>query len=361
MHGTSDAKPPFVKLPIVAALLLVTGSASAQTIGYDPEGGAFIRTADRAYELNPYGMMQLTHQSTFGDNRTTGFNLHSAKLIFHGHALAPEITFHYQANFGEGRAVAEDMYVRWDPTRWFGVLVGQNEVPYNRQHITLEAYQQFVERSLVDARFNLQRDIGGIAYVATPDHHLELTLGVFNGARQNAPNDDTSYMTTARLAVNPWGPIQFREADLADSHHPKLSFAVAFAHNPQRIVAGTTPTTLHAIDQGVMEATLRFRGLSLTSEAHARSQRVNDKAATRDFGAFAQVGYFVVPQRIELVARHAAIGGATARTDVVREDTIGINDYLHGHRFKLQLDGSRLRTGAGSNDYRIRAQIEFFL
>jgi hypothetical protein len=306
-------------------------------------------------------MVQLVHATTFHDGETTetGFHLHSAKLIFHGHVLSPELTYHFQLNAGEGRTVAEDMYLRWDPLPWLGVLVGQNEVPFNRQHITLEAYQELVDRSTVDARFTLQRDIGLMLYLSALEKRVEGTFGVFNGARQNSANDDTTYMTTARLAFNPFGPIAFREADLDDSPKPKLSVAVAVAHNPQRIVSDKV--TLHGITQGVLETTLRYRGLSLTTEAHARTQRTNDAAAAHDYGGFLQLGYFVIPHRLEVVGRHATIAGAVAATDVVREDTLGVSAYFRGHRFKLQADASRLQTRDAGTDLRARLQLELFL
>lgn len=333
-------------------------------LGYDPDRGAFLRTSDGAYEFNPYAMVQLTHVSTFHDGvaQTSGFNLHAAKLIFHGHVLSPDVTYHFQMNAGEGKVVAEDLYLRWDPLPWFGLLVGQNEVPFNRQHITLEAYQELVDRSAVDARFNLQRDIGMMVYLSALQRRIEATLGVYNGARQNAPNDDTTYMTSARLAFNPWGPIPFREADLDDSPHPKLSLAAAIAHNPQRIVSGTpSSTTLHDITQGVLESTLRFRGLSLTTEAHARRQTPDGSKTKRDYGVFLQAGYFVVPHYLEIVGRYSGLGGDLSPSDVQREETVGVSWYLRGHRFKLQIDGSRLETRSAGTDLRARGQLEFFL
>ena len=247
-----------------------------------------------------------------------------------------------------------------------GVLIGQNEVPYNRQHITLEAYQELIDRSVVDARFTLQRDIGVAMYLHDASHRVEVVAGLFNGARQNAPNDDGTYMTTVRLAVNPWGPISFREADLDDSPRPKLSVAVAGAYNPKRVVpaggaSSTTPTTDHRILQGEIETTLRYHGLSLTTEAHARRQS-NDGGALRiDEGAFIQAGYFVVPHHMQLAARRALVVGDLARADVASETTVGASYYFRGHRLKVQLDGSALETRGGTSGWRGRAQLEFFL
>ena len=338
------------------------------TVGYDPDTGAFLRTSDGAWELNPYAMVQLTHTATGGHALpdTAGFNLHAAKFILHGHVYDESVTYHFQLNAGEGKVVAEDLYFRWDARPWLGVLVGQNEVPFNRQHITLEAYQELIDRSLVDARYNLQRDIGVATYLHDPAHTIELVVGVFNGSRQNAPNDDGTYMTTARIAVSPWGPIAFREADLDDSPRPKLSIAVDGAYNPRRIVppdgvSGGSSTTLRHISQGAFETTLRYRGLSLTSEAHARRQE-NDAGVVRvDEGAFFQAGFFVVPRHVQIAARRALLRGDLLPSDAVAETTFGASYYLRGHRLKLQTDGSVLETRSGKSGWRARVQLEFFL
>lgn len=357
---------------LALALAFVASPAGATTLpgvvaGYDDERGTFVRTADGRWELNPYAMVQMTQVNTGQGSKveSTGVNLHAAKLILHGHIYDPSLTYHFQINAGEGRVVAEDVYLHWSATPWLAMLVGQNEVTFNRQHITLEAYQELVDRSTVDARFTLQRDIGAAFYLSDPKRHYEATLGVWNGARQNAPNDDTSYLGTLRLAYNPLGPIAFREADLDESRTPKVSFAVAGAYNPERIVAPVAPathaTTLHHIAQGVVEATLRYRGVSLTNELHVRRQAIDAAPHAWDTGGFTQLGWFLVPRHFQLVGRLARIGGAVNATDVIGEETGGASYYLLGHRLKLQVDASRLETRTVKDGWRARAQLEFFL
>jgi hypothetical protein len=354
------------QIACVVGITIAVGAAreARAATGYDPERGAYIRTDDGRWELNPYGMVQLQNVTTWssGEVRRTSFALHSAKAIFHGHVYDPSLTYHFQLNAGEGRVVAEDVYLRWDPIAELGLLVGQVEVPFNRQHITLEAYQELIDRSIVDARFSLQRDLGGAAYVSDAAHTVEWTTGVWNGARQDAPNDDASYELTTRLAWNPFGPIAFREADLADSHHPRLSLAAAGAYNPKRVVtdAAGHATTTRRIAQDVIESTLRWRGLTLSTEGHTR-HLTDDRGRSRvDYGTFLQAGLFLVPRHVELITRAGAIAGTLAQGDVAHEGTIGVSWYLHDHRFKLQADASSLELFAAPTLHRARAQVQFF-
>ena len=360
-----------LRAALAAALALLAAPARADLppadFGYDPDRGAFIRTRDHAWELNPYAMVQLQHVSMFekGEVSSTTFSLHSAKLIFHGHVFDPTLTYHFQLNAGEGKVVAENIYLRWDPDLALGILAGQIEVPFNRQHITLEAYQQLVDRSIVDQRFTLQRDIGAAAYAGDRGHRFEATLGVWNGARQNAPNDDKTFMGTLRLAVNPWGPILYREADLDDSRSPRLSIAAAGAYNPARVVPDpggvSPPLNWHHVAQAVGEVTLRYRGASLSTEAHVRNHALDDGKSRLQYGAFGQLGVFVLPRHLELEARFAAILGKLGPRDATRELTAGVSYYFRGHRLKLQADASRLETRDATVDYRVRTQLEIFM
>lgn len=337
---------------------------SGAEFGYDPDQGAFIRTRDHAWELNPYAMVQLQHVSLFAKEGTdTTFSLRSAKLILHGHIFHPSITYHFQINAGNGAVAAEDVYVRWDPDRAFGILAGQIEVPFNRQHITLEAYQQLIDRSIVNQRFTLQRDIGAALYAGDRPHVFEAVLGVWNGARQNAPNDDKTYMGSLRLAWNPFGPIPFREADIAHTPSPKLSIAAAVAYNPARVVADPTgvspPATWRHVTQAVGETTFRWRGVSLSIEGHVR--RLDVAGAGRlDFGAFGQAGVFVIPRHLEIEGRFGAIDGKLQPNDAARELTFGASYYFRGHRLKLQADGSHLVRAGGAIDRRVRTQLGVF-
>jgi phosphate-selective porin OprO and OprP len=335
--------------------------------GYDPERGAYISTLDGRWELNPYGMVQLQHVTLWQPERATqsGFVLRAVKLILHGHVLSTTVTYHLQLNAGDGKVVAEDVYVRWDAASFASILIGQNEVPFNRQHITLEAYQQFVERSSVDTQFNLHRDIGAQVQLNDPSHVLEWTNGIWNGAGQNSVNDNGSYLLTSRLAFNPWGPIAFREADLADSAHPMLSIALAGAYDPARVVAATTASGAateqrHSL-HGVFETTLRYRGASFSTETHVRSQTSAAAGRATVYGQLVQLGVFLIPEHGELVGRLGLIGGDVVGSDTTREISAGANWYLHAHRFKLQADYSNLRLASGAIDNRARLQIELFL
>ena len=236
-------------------------------------------------------------------------------------------------------------------------------MPYNREHITGYFYHQLVDRSAVNARFGLQRDLGVAVYLSTPDHRWEATLGLWNGARLAAANDDHAYLGTVRLAWNPSGPIPYHEGDLAMSETPKVSLAFAAATSPSRTFApdAAKPEALSVwqdIHQTMLEHTVRFRGVSSSTELHVRSvRRSAGERATIDFGALWQLGVFVVPRKLELSARVARIGSARPKVgELVGEHVLGASLYVNGHRLKLQADVAALPREDAPTDRRVRLQ-----
>lgn len=343
--------------------IIVAVPARAQQAGYDPERGAFLRSSDGRFAFHPYGMVQLQHTATFGEAATReGFAVRSAKWVMRAYDRSHDLTFHYQLNVGDGRAVAEDVFVRWEPTGWLSLTAGQIEVPFNRQHVTLEAYQQLIDRSTVDARFGLQRDQG--VSVRLRFGAVDLTLGAWNGARQNVANDDPTLLETARLAWSPFGAIPFEESDLSFSRRPLLSLAVAAAWNPLRSFAPdpAKPQTLteqRRIGQGVLEVTLRYAGLSLTTEVHARRFETGTGTAV-DYGELLQAGWFLLPKRLEVAGRLARSTGAVAQNDPVQETAAGLNLFLRGHRLKLSGAWTTTTLRRGTREQRVRSQLEVF-
>lgn len=328
--------------------------------GYDPERGAYVRTSDGRWELNPYAMVQLMSDTEVPQDApaSTSAMVRAARLIFHGHVFSPTVTYHVQVNFAGGKAVPDNVYLHYQPWRWLGLLVGQIEVPLNRQHITLEAYQQFVERSQVDRQFNLQRSVGLIVYVSSAKHALEWTSGLFRAPAADPAAGTLAPMLTTRFSWSPFGPIEFREGDLALSQRPRLQLALAGVYDPYPATPVPTPAEPGDVLQAVAELTLRFRGISISSEGHVRRRR--GASPELSYGAFGQVGVLVLPPNLELVGRYGWLGGGMDSADVQRETTTGASYYFHGHRLKVQGNYSRIRMGASTTQHRILFQLEFF-
>lgn len=62
--------------------------------------------------------------------------------------------------FGNTANIILDAYLKWNFYGNISVLVGQTKLPGNRERVVSSANLQFVDRSRLNSRFNLDRDMG---------------------------------------------------------------------------------------------------------------------------------------------------------------------------------------------------------
>jgi hypothetical protein len=95
----------------------------------------------------------------------------------------------------------------------------------------------------------------------------------------------------------------------------------------------------------------RYRGWALQAEGYYRRQEVRGGNVPLGdaIGWYAQLGYFLVPRRLEVAARYGAFDPSTAHTDdLVKEAGVALNysfDGTYDHR--MIVDFTNLTMGAG--------------
>ena len=289
-------------LAIMLALLIAApAQATPASVTYDPARGTVIRTYDGRWEFNPYAMVQLTHTTAgAGAVTDTGFRLRVARLIFHVNALTPALVYHVQINAADGRgkagrrlpALASEAMAgsargadRGDAqpaAHHPGGLPGAGRAVAHRCPFHV-ATRHRRDRVSLRRRTQVRGDPRHLQW-RRPEHHQRQSLVPGLGAARVQP---------------PGAPSRFREADLDDTPRPKLSLALAGAFNPERIDPSAADpskvTVTRDIAQAVAELTLRVRGLSVTEETHVRRRVLDRGRPAVDVGAFAQIGWFILP------------------------------------------------------------------
>ncbi|MGQ0695550.1 MAG: porin, partial [Nitrospiraceae bacterium] len=261
--------------------------------------------------------------------------------------------------------------------KWATLRVGQWKVEYNRERVDSSGAQQFVDRSIVNAPFTLDRQIGarlgGHLFEGT-NAYLVYNVGVFTGLGLNqSHNDDKQMLYLGRIQWNFLGrDLPFSQSDPDYTEQPTGSIAFAGAHN--RADRFNFPTSSRAagvvdgefeINQGVEEFAFKWRGFSVQQEFHIKE--VVDKIKgprTTSFGAYAQAGYFphalisFIPRPLEFAYRYAFVDpDDTVGSDVKREHTVAANWFFAGHRNKITVDYSHLsQEGGFSSVDRVRLQ-----
>lgn len=263
-----------------------------------------------------------------------------------------------------------DARLEFDHLRDFTVWVGQMKVPFSRQRVISSGDQQFVDRSLANEVFNLDRDLGLQARsqdVGGLGGRLGYQVGVFMGDGRNVFELDTpGLLYVGRIEVRPLGEFEDGdEPDLGRSAKPGISLGGAYAYHDdapgERGVHGSVPADGGTTDIHHATADLlgKWRGLSVQGAFHWRKARRRNPGDAVDemdvpipvappldaVGWLGQVGWLVPKIDLELLARYSGarrLGNESGELAFRDELGGGLGYYFFGHGLKLQLDYFRL-------------------
>ncbi|KIG14371.1 FmdC precursor [Enhygromyxa salina] len=308
------------------------------------------------------------------------FMVRRARVQIAGHVFSQHNKYKLQMalspsdmNFGPNgaqRSPVLDAILTFDYLRDFTVTVGQFMVPFSRQRIVSSGDFELVDRSIAQAEFQLDRDIG--VQISSNDvaglGRLRYLAGVFMGEGRDAfSGHDSGLLYVARVEVLPFGDSESRwdyeEGDQAHVRLPRLSLGGAYAYQDRAVnnqgVMGSRPTDGGTTNFHVVtaDAVLQVRGASLTGEfAWRRGQRnfgtatVTDEmgneapapreAAHDGLGWFVQAGYVVPRVPLGVAGRYSQLRRTTTASPLTQRDELGGGPswYLFGHDVKLQAD-----------------------
>ncbi len=276
-----------------------------------------------------------------------------------------------------------DLRVTSELSDAFGVRVGQWKPEYTRERRDSSGTLSFVERSIVNHEFTIDRQQGAMVFGrARPGGAGDFSwwTGVLGGAGRGSWNDGGEPMYLARLQWNPFGRVLgFSESDLDRRPEPAGSVAVAAVRNRSRYTRFSSDgggelegfergeVDQYEIEQWAIETALQWRGFAWQQEWHQKD--IHDHVAgsgTRLEGFYAQASYFPGaawsrwPQPLELGFRYATVDPDTAQSADRRDEyTVAANWFFRGHRNKLSIDYARLdfeEPGGEETAWRTRVQ-----
>ncbi len=341
------------------------------------------------WEFEPWLRLQSRYSTPFDDDprslaaldaEDSGYELRRSRLKMDAQLGIPSLTLYSETELQGMQQL--DLRVTWQPSDAFWFRIGQWKPEYNRERRDSSGGQQFVERSIVNREFTIDRQQGVMAYgragVGGP-LDVSAWLGVFGGAGRHRFNDGGQPMKMLRLQWNPNGEVLgFSQSDLKRRPHPVGSVAVAALQNRSRYTRfssdgggeldGYAPGMVdqYAVEQWLLETALQWRGFSWQQEWHHK--QIEDRIAggrTHRTGFYAQGGYFLhetwpaFPEPLEFALRFATVDTDAPALDHRRELTLVGNWYFKGHDNKLTLDVSRLsveQADGSDHGWRARAQ-----
>jgi phosphate-selective porin OprO and OprP len=320
--------------------------------------GLSFRSADGRFTLDLSNRIQVryTHELPEVGDRVGSFRIRRARTTLSGKAYSPELGYRLQIDWPSSSLL--DAELTWSLSPAANLWTGQGKAWFGRQQLTSTGNLQFVDRTILDGRFNPGRQIGAGFFGAGADKKLEYQVGIYNGNGINpSRNDNDSFLTVGRLVWNPLGEYRLEESAHDYPGSPRLAIGVAG-------MSTTTGTGASEVDITRLGAEVAFKikGLSLVGEYVTEEAEPRGGAAVDTDGYYLQVGYLFPNRKLELAGRWAVIRPDTPTHSDRTETGAAASWYLARHGYKLQSDFRRLEnkeTGRGDDEVRLQVQVSF--
>jgi hypothetical protein len=324
-----------------------------------------------------------------------------ARLKFDGFAYSPKLQYKIELGISNRDMSGASIYtsnspryildavLKWNFYKNVSLWAGQTKLSGNRERVVSSGNLQFVDRSLLNSRFNIDRDMG-----AQLRHHFKLgnvvvreIFSCAQGEGRNVTSDNLGgYEWTSRLEILPFGDFKsggdYSGSDLKREEKPKLALGATYDYHDRAVKTRSNQGSYMANDAGFYEtnvytlfvdAMFKYKGFSLMAEYADRTAvdaiaKNTNGTKTGDVvsvgnGINAQMGYLFknnweVATRFTQIQLDKKITGK----DVETQYTLGVSKYIVGHKLKVQSDFSYL-TVENSKDselmYRLQIDIHF--
>ncbi len=332
-------------------------------------------------------------------NQESAMLIRRSRLKFDGFAYSPKLKYKVelglsnrdQSGASEYTSNAPryilDAVLKWNFSGNFVLWFGQTKLPGNRERVISSANLQQVDRSLLNSRFTIDRDMG-----MQLRHHFNLTdtfivkeiLSIAQGEGRNITTGNLGgYQYTTRVELLPFGNFtskgDYKGSDLKFEPKPKLAFGAAFDFNNDASKTRSNQGSYMVNNTGglystnittlFLDAMYKHKGFSFMAE-YANRDADNPLAKNDDgtlTGDQVQIGNglnlqsgYMLSKTVEVSGRYTNISLDKTITGKGAENqyTLGVSKYISGHNLKVQTDLSYTDIGFKTNELMFRLQVD---
>lgn len=358
---------------------------------------------DSSFSMNMSARMQMLGTSNWDlnnglTNPSSSLLVRRARLKFDGFAYSPKLKYKLElglSNRDIGKASSFtneapkyilDAVVKWNFSGNFVLWFGQTKLPGNRERVISSGDLQQVDRSLLNSRFNIDRDMG-----FQLRHHFNLTdtfivremFSVSQGEGRNITTGNLGgHQYTSRIELLPFGKFaskgDYRGSDLKFEPAPKLALGFTYDFNNDAVKNRSNQGSYMITDTGFystnistvfVDAIYKHNGFSFMGEYAVRDAddafaKNSDGTLTGDLVQVGnalnlQTGY-LLSETLEISGRYTNIDWDQNITGKGNETqyTLGLSKYILGHKLKVQTDLSYLDLATKNNQFMYRLQVD---
>lgn len=334
------------------------------------------------------------------------FLIRRSRLKLDGWALSPNLIYKVEMALSnrdlnsstdfeetsEAPKIILDAVIKYKFHKNLALWVGQTKLPGNRERVVSSQKLQFVDRSLVNSIFNIDREMGvQLRGKFRVGNFLFKPIGSLSlGEGRNITNSNIGGShIVGRMEFLPFGEFtdggDYFQSDLRREPKPKLGVGASYAYNKGGARQKATGRFLvnadgsyfkHNLEVFFADLIFKYRGLSVIAEfadkkvakLPLRSVDINLRQSLIDIdgksyytgqGIMTSISY-LFKNNWEIAGRYTqVVPNAKASFSRSLEYTFGLSKYVAGHHLKVQSDVSMIDIeGESGKKFRLRLQTE---
>lgn len=374
------------KLGIIVVIFF-TFNLQAQEISDTSFGKGLINfvAKDSTFSIKFAPRFQVRYNSTWNHNgdlyesAEQNFLVRRSRLKFDGFAYSPKLRYKIELglsnrdmsggnefNRNTPRYIL-DAVIMWQFAKDWELWAGQTKLPGNIERVVSSGDLQLIDRSLLNSRFTIDRDMGIQIRHKTNlggDFLMREKFSLSQGEGRNVTEgNEGGLQYTGRIELLPFGTFKskgdYTQSDLKREEIPKLMLSMTYNYNQgavrERGFAGDymlrADGSIYETDQTTIfiDAMYKHNGFSFMGEYAKRT--AGDEIATEVDGVTPtgdvvltgnalnlQAGY-LFKSNYEIAARFTTLEfEAVTGKEPTKQYTLGLNKFVVGHKLKIQSD-----------------------
>jgi hypothetical protein len=375
------------KLLLLIPIVFLSINTQAQEISDTSFGKGLINfvAKDSTFSVKFAPRFQVRSMSSWDHNGAIygspehNFIVRRARLKFDGFAYSPKLKYKIELglsnrdisgandfNRNTPRYIL-DAVIMWKFAKNWELWAGQTKLPGNVERVVSSGNLQLIDRSLLNSRFNIDRDLGvqirhksnlGGNFITREKFSISQGEG-----RNVTEGNEGGLQYTGRLELLPFGAFKskgdYSQSDLKREEKPKLMLGFTYNFNEEAVrergFAGDymirTDETIYGTDQTTIfvDAMYKYNGFSFMGEYAKRT--ADNEIATEIDGVTPtgdvvltgnalnlQAGY-LFKNNYEIAGRYTTLEfESVTGKDPTKQYTLGFNKFVLGHKLKIQSD-----------------------
>ncbi|MBT7851487.1 MAG: porin [Formosa sp.] len=367
--------------------VLLTSLVQAQEISDTKFGKGMINfiAKDSSFSVKFAPRIQSRYQSQWDfDGEEYGdpdlnFIVRRARLKFGGFAFTPKLKYKMELGLSNRDISGASIYnkntpryildavIMWNFHENFELWAGQTKLPGNIERVVSSANLQLIDRSLLNSKFNIDRDMGVQLRHKTKWGGNFVTREKFSISQGEGRNITVGNLGgiqyTSRLELLPFGEFSskgdYSQGDLKREKSVKAMFGFTYDINNNAVKnrsnmgsymtqsgGGLFETDIETV---FIDGVVKYKGFALTGEyAHRDADTIEALEADGSTKTGAVVGAgsainfqgsYLFKNNVEMTLRYTNVDfKEVTRLSDLQQITYGISKYVVGHSLKIQAD-----------------------